>query len=235
MDIPWQYDETIQVGTDYCSSNEVRAYDQRMRRLRNVDQEAEPIRDALGLLPDSTVWEIGTGTGECALALARNIRHVYATDVSPAMLEYARRKAQRRRIRNVTFERGGFLSGFRPGHHVDGIVTQLALHHLPDYWKARALDTAVKNLRPGGRLYLRDVVFPSTIENHDLFFQKAIDEIRVCAGEEAAEQTIQHIKTEFSTLDWILEGLIVRSGLKIVETDSTGFLSAYVCEKIIGD
>jgi hypothetical protein len=37
--------------------------------------------------------------------------------------------------------------------------------------------------------------------------------------------------TEFSTLDWILEGLIARSGLRIVEKDNEGFLSVYVCEK----
>jgi SAM-dependent methyltransferase len=86
----------------------------RMLKLRDIDAEAKDIQRALSLSADSTVWEIGTGTGECALALASGIKHVYATDVSPAMLEHARRKAQRRHVGNVTFEEGGFLSGFRP-------------------------------------------------------------------------------------------------------------------------
>jgi len=228
---PWQYDETRQIGTDYRDRKEVEAYDARMQRLRDVAAEAREIRTALRLSTDSTVWEIGTGTGECALALAATAKQVYATDVSPAMLEYARRKADRRRVTNATFEAGGFLSGFRPARPVDGIVTQLALHHLPDFWKSRALVAIARSLRPGGRLYLRDVVFPSTTDEYDPFFAAAIAAVRARVGDEAAEQTVQHIKTEFSTLDWILEGMLSRSGLRILAKDCAGFLSVYVCER----
>lgn len=231
MSYTWQYDETMQVGTDYRDQDEVSAYDDRMQKLRNIDTEARDIQEALGLSIDSTVWEIGTGTGECALALAHSVTHVYATDISMTMLEYGRRKASQRGVRNITFAEGGFLSGFRPKHSVDGIVTQLALHHLPDFWKSRALVGIANSLRPRGRLYLRDVVFPSATDDYGVFFEKVIDEVRSHAGDEVAQQTVQHIKSEFSTLDWILEGLITRSGLKIVEKNCKGFLSVYVCEK----
>lgn len=150
MNYPWQYDESIQVGTDYRDENEVRAYDQRMQKLRNLDKEANEIQRALALLPDSTVWEIGTGTGECALAIASNVKHVYATDVSAAMLKIACQKAEQRHINNITFEKGGFLSGFRPDCPVDGIVTQLALDHLSDFWKTQALDAPRKKAAPEG-------------------------------------------------------------------------------------
>jgi len=134
----------------------------------------------------------------------------------------------------VTFEAGGFLSGFRPSQPVDGVVTQLALHHLPDFWKSRALTAIASSLRPDGRLYLRDVVFPSTIDDYDAFFENVVSEIRAHAGDEVALQTKAHIKSEFSTFDWILEEMIARSGLKIVEKDCKGFLSVYVCQKISG-
>lgn len=231
MNYPWQFDETMQVGTDYSNQDEVCAYDKRMQKLRNIDTEARDIQEALTLSTDSTVWEIGTGTGECAIALARAIKHVYATDVSPTMLEYARRKANQRGISNVTFADGGFLSGFRPVHPIDGIVSQLALHHLPDFWKSRAIAAIANCLRPKGRLYLRDVVFSSTTIDYDSFFQVVIEGVRAHAGEDVAQQTVQHIKTEFSTLDWILEGIITRNGLAIVEKREEGFLSVYVCEK----
>ncbi len=231
MNVPWQYDEATQVGTDYGDQSEVSAYDERMQQLRNTEAEAKDIERALCLTPESTVWEIGTGTGQCAIALSRVVKHVYATDVSLAMLEYARSKAKRQGIANVTFAEGGFLSGFRPAHPVDGIVSQLALHHLPDFWKSRAVVAAANSLRSGARLYLRDVVFQSTTSDYDAFFQAVIEGVRAHAGEEVARQTVQHIKTEFSTLDWILEGLITRAGLKIVEKQGDGFVSAYVCEK----
>ena len=231
MNYPWQYDETAQVGTDYRNESEVAAYDERMQKLRNTDLEAADIAKALNLSGNSTVWEIGTGTGECAIALCAVVKHVYATDVSSAMLEYARRKANRRGITNVTFADGGFLSGFRPDHPVDGIVIQLALHHLPDFWKSKAISAIAHCLRPQGRLYLRDVVFPSATVDYDAFFQVVIEGVRSHAGDDVAEQTVQHIKTEFSTLDWILEGMIVRNGLTIIEKRQEGFLSVYVSEK----
>lgn len=228
---PWQYDETIQIGTDYGDPKEVAAYDRRMQKLRDVNVEVKAIQKALSLSSNAIVWEIGTGTGECALALAATVKQVFATDVSSAMLEYAHHKANQRRIGNVTFENGGFLSGFRPRYPVDGVVTQLSLHHLPDFWKFRALTIIADLLRPKGRLYLRDVVFPSSIDDFDAFFKVVTDEIRSQAGDQVAQQTIQHIRTEFSTLDWMLEGMIVRSGLRIVEKDGKGFLAVYVCEK----
>ena len=234
MDSSWQYDETIQVGTDYRDQNEVRAYDERMQKLRQVDAEAKEVQRALAVSPDSVVWEIGTGTGECALALAGVAKEVYASDVSLAMLEYAQGKATRRGITNVIFAEGGFLSGFRPDHPVDGIVTQLALHHLPDFWKSRALATIADNLRPNGKLYLRDVVFPSTTVDDDAYFLAAIERTRSRAGDEVAGQLARHIRKEYSTLDWILEGMIPRSGLKIVEKQSEGLLWVYVCEKTPG-
>lgn len=228
---PWQYDETIQVGTDYQNEEEVRKYDQHMQKLRDIEIEVKEIGMALGVSDDSTLWEIGTGTGECALGLALKAKHVYATDISPAMLSYAALKAKERKVSNVTFGSGGFLSGFQPDTPVDGIISQLALHHLPDFWKARALNAIAKKLKPNGRFYLRDVVFsPDTGESDD-FFQAVIEGIRSQAGEEVVEQTIQHIKTEFSTFDWVIEGLIAQSGMELIEKNNNGFLTVYVCKK----
>nr|WP_320048988.1 class I SAM-dependent methyltransferase [uncultured Desulfuromonas sp.] len=231
MTQPWRYDETISTGTDYHCADEVRAYDRHMQKLRNTAQEAQEILDQLALTADNRLWEIGTGTAECALALAPHVKEVIATDISTAMLDYARDKAQQRHISNVRFEQGGFLSGFRPQEPVDAIVTQLALHHLPDFWKFRALQDMADRLRPGGKLYLRDVVFPSAIDDYDSFFAQTLDQLGTLADETIVRQTIDHIKREYSTLDWILEGLLTRSGLKIVNTGNQGFISTYLCEK----
>ena len=47
----------------------------------------------------------------------------------------------------------------------------------------------------------------------------------------AYDRYIQHIKEEFSTLDWMLEGMMTRGGLRIIEKGGQGFLWVYVCEK----
>lgn len=80
-------------------------------------------------------------------------------------------------------------------------------------------------------VYIRDVVFPSNTEDYDLFFQAIVEQIRSKAGDEVASQTIDHIRSEYSTLDWIFEGMIIRSGLNIVRKESNGFLATYICTK----
>jgi len=231
MKHPWQIDETIQVGTNYLDEKEVQAYDRQMRSLRDIKKEMDEVINELGISKHCTVWEIGTGTGECALALAEACKKVYATDVSETMLKYAQRKANERDITNIVFEKGGFLSGFQPPGPVDFIMSQLALHHLPDFWKSRALSVIAAKLKPGGKFYLRDVVFSSEINDYESYFYSFIEGIRAAAGDKVADETILHIKEEYSTLDWIIEGMIERAGLKITKKDNQKFFSTYICER----
>lgn len=231
MNHPWQIDETIPVGTNYFDEKEVQAYDKQMRHLRDIEKEMAGLINDLGISKDFMVWEIGTGTGKCALVLARACKQVYATDVSETMLKYAQRKAGKKKITNILFEKGGFLSGFQPPMLVDLIISQLALHHLPDFWKSRALSVIAGKLKPGGKFYLRDVVFSSGINDYESYFQSFIEGIRASAGDKVADETILHIKEEYSTFDWILEGMIERAGLKIIKKDNQEFFSTYVCER----
>jgi len=49
------------------------------------------------------VLELGAGTGSTALELASSSVNITATDISPAMIEIAKDKAQKAGIRNVDF------------------------------------------------------------------------------------------------------------------------------------
>jgi putative AdoMet-dependent methyltransferase len=47
-----------------------------------------------------------------------------------------------------------------------------------------------------------------------------------------AGQTAMHIKEEYSTLDWIMEGLLERAGFSIGKTyKPDGMTTAYLCVK----
>lgn len=227
---PWQYNEQVHVGVNYADLQQAKAYDARMARLRDVAAEADRIGEALALTSQDTVWEIGVGTGECALALALRCREVLGSDISAAMLSVAQAKATERAVRNIRFELGGFLTGFRPEEPVYAIVSQLALHHLPDFWKFRALQGLYAHLRPGGRFFLRDVVFGEQAD-YDAHFAELIGGLKEKAGEEMAQATAQHIRAEYSTLDWILEGMLPRCGFRILTKQSEGLLTSYLCER----
>jgi len=227
----WFYNENQQVGTDYTDIKEVQLYDQRMERIRDIEKEVEDVKDAVNPRPNHSILEIGTGTGELAIALSEHCGRVYAVDTSLTMLEAARKKAQIRKRTNIEFLCGGFLSYQHQGRPLDAVISQLALHHLPDFWKLLALKSIYSLLQPGGILYLRDVVFPS-IANYYSYFSELIEEMRVSAGEIIAAEFETHIREEFSTLDWIMEGLLQSAGFKIKNTaNESSFLACYVCEK----
>jgi len=226
----WRYDEMKQVGTDYADPKHVEKYDERHSQFRDVDGECSAILDSLAVTTTSVILEIGTGTGAFALHAARRCKHVYAIDVSLPMLESARSKASAAGISNVTFSHGGFLTYEHDAAPPDAIVTSMAFHHLPDLWKAVALDRMSIMLKNGGQLYIHDVVFtqPDTLQS----IQKWIDHMHSIAGHQLAREIGTHVREEFSTFDWILDGLLERSGFDVVQKKTEhGVVATYLCRK----
>jgi putative AdoMet-dependent methyltransferase len=225
----WQWDESVQRGTDYAGQAEVQAYDERMAALRDVSAEAEKILSLLSVTPDDVVMEIGTGTGAFAREAAKRCRLVIALDVSEAMLVYARERAAEEGVANIRLLKAGFLTYEHEGQPVAAAVSQLALHHLPDAWKVVALRRLAGFIRPGGRLFLTDVVFPDDAIGDPLaYFQTVVDSIPASSRQEMA----RHVRQEFSTFDCLMREIIVRAGFAIENVDMDGgYLYHYLCRR----
>ena len=229
----WYFNELQQVGIDYTDIKEVQAYDLRMQRIRDVNKEIQEIMTEINLNEEHVILEIGTGTGELAVEVSKYCKELIALDVSSTMLEFARQKAKSRKRNNITFVHGGFLTYEHQKEPLDAVISQLALHHLPDFWKMIALRRVYKMLKDGGKFFLRDVVFPSNVENYNKFFNELIIHIKENDSQEIARETEIHIKEEFSTLDWITEEMLKRAGFKIDKAEYyNNFLATYVCTKI---
>ncbi|MCP4644538.1 MAG: class I SAM-dependent methyltransferase, partial [bacterium] len=155
----WQFDESCQVGVDYADPENARVYDDRHRRFRDIDAENDRIVSAVDLRSDHVLLELGAGTGLFSVYAADHCARVIATDISGAMLSCVERKAAAAGLANIECRQGGFLTYEHTGEPVDVVVSQVALHHLPDFWKQIALQRLFDMVKPGGRLYLRDVVF----------------------------------------------------------------------------
>ncbi len=227
----WYYDEFKQIGVDYTDLEEVQAYDLRMQKLRDIESEFNNIQELLKIKNSDLILEIGTGTGELALKFSANCRKVVAIDISKKMIDFAKMKAERQKKTNIEFYNAGFLTYENYDEPFDVIVTQLALHHLPDHWKMIALRRIYAMLKEGGKFYLRDVVFPSLISDYDSYFNKIITDLKNSAGDKLAEETEIHIREEFSTLDWIMEGLLKNTGFCIEAVKFDGFIACYLCKK----
>jgi ubiquinone/menaquinone biosynthesis C-methylase UbiE len=219
------WNEMQQVGTDYADVGEVERYEKRMGQFRDLAKEDGEILCALKLAPGARVLEIGTGTGHFARAAASAGHKVVAVDVSEMMLAYAGGAAK---ARGLTMElvHGGFLTFEGAAGSFDGAVTVVALHHLPDMWKAVALGNLRRVLKVGGRLVLRDVVFAFGRGGHAAAFEGFVGALPATMSVEAN----RHIAREYSTLDWIMEGLLERAGFKVEKKTELGSaLVEYVC------
>ena len=229
--VKWQYNETVQVGTDYQDISNVQAYDEKMAKFRDFKKEATDIIKAICLEREHSLLEIGTGTGNFAIEAARYCNNVYAIDVSSTMIAYAKQKAQTMGISNISFFQAGFLSYEHNGYPLDVIVSNAALHHLPDFWKMIALKRIYQLLKNGGAFYLGDAVFSFPIEEYNYKIDNWIDTMKEKVGVDFAKEAKMHIKEEFSTFDWIIEEMLHKSGFKFDIRHKDDFFAIYYCKK----
>ena len=222
----WLWDEFAQVGTDYAAIGEVERYEQRMSEVRDLAAEDADILTKLSLPKSARILEVGTGTGHFALAAARAGYYLTALDVSPTMPEYARSKAVKEGVSGISFVHAGFLTLSSAPATFDAAVSVAALHHLPDLWKAVALNNVRRALKTGGRFLLRDVVFSWQADGHAKCFDGFVSSVP--AG--MCKETVRHIAKEYSTLTWILEGLLEHAGFRIkrIATEKPS-LAEYLC------
>ncbi len=232
-DIPiWQYDELKHPGEDFNS--EASIYDERQLKTRDVQGE---IRECLGLLnlqPEQVLLDIGAGTGEFAVAAAGHCSNVFAVDLSSEMLKFAETKAQTRGIKNIEFIQAGFLTYEHTGEPVDVAVSQFSLHYLPDFWKQIALIRLSRMMKKGARLLLEDTAYAFDIANYEEIFSRGTSYVVNNMGKDDVAAIISHIRDEYCTIDWIMEGLIRRAGFTIERSDykKMGMHTTYLCTKI---
>lgn len=226
----WQYDEFKPVGRDYGSQSEVDVYDSSHADFRDIKAESNRVLDTLGIKRGDTVIDFGTGTGTFAVEAARREARVYAVDVSQAMLARAKAKADQEGVSGIAFYHAGFLTYEHPESSVDAIVTTFAFHHLPDFWKGVALKRIHRMLKAGGQFYLHDVIIEelSALENMALF----IDKQEKAGGDFLREDAEGHFRDEFSTYDWVVNGLLSRAGFSITRKHiEDGVIGTYLCTK----
>ena len=114
----------------------------------------EAMLDGAGIQTGSRVLDIAAGAGGQTLAAARRVGpagHVLATDLSPAILEYAAAAARKEGLANVETREvdGERLTGIEDASF-DAVISRLGIIYFPD--QQGALAEIRRVLRPGGRV-----------------------------------------------------------------------------------
>jgi ubiquinone/menaquinone biosynthesis C-methylase UbiE len=119
----------------------------------------ERVLDEADPSPESFAVDLGCGSGQVTLALAKRCRKVLGVDVSEEMIALLLENAKQEGVSNVegravAIERLGLSE-----KSVDLVVSNYALHHLRDKDKQVAVNEAFNWLRPGGKLVIGDMMF----------------------------------------------------------------------------
>lgn len=98
--------------------------------------------------PDAEVLEFGCGTGSTAILHAPYVKHILATDVSPAMIDIAKAKLEPEGVSNVTFEVAD-MDGYVGAPDKYDAVLGLNIIHLVDD-RMKVMESVFRALKPGG-------------------------------------------------------------------------------------
>ncbi|MBA2460650.1 MAG: class I SAM-dependent methyltransferase [Actinobacteria bacterium] len=224
------FDELAHLGEGHLDRASVAAYD---RKAAFDPTEDVALLRGLGLDARATLVDLGAGTGTLALAAASHCRRVVAVDASPAMVSAMQRKAERLGVANVECVQSGFLSYGHQGAPADVVYSRNALHHLPDFWKAVALERIASMLGAGGTLRLRDIVYSFDPSEAD----RVIGDWLAGAAERIEDgwtraELEAHLREEHSTFTWLLEPMLERAGLEVGKVVyRRGVYADYVCVK----
>jgi len=233
MKYDWQFNERKHAGVDFSNPELVKTYDSNHQKFRDYKKQTEQLIKALNPTSNGIVIDMGSGTGAFALNAAKYYKTIYAVDISKAMLEYSCMRAKQEGINNIVFCQGGLLTYEHKAELANAIVCVAVLHHLPDFWKLVALKRLNKMLKPNGKLFLFDIVFPSDREDYTDSFNKLIEFMEKNVGADFAKEAETHIRDEFSTYDWIIEEILKRAGFSIDNKQSfDGLQCSYLCKKI---
>lgn len=122
--------------------------------IRN-QQVLDQIVQWAGAGPEDTVLDVACGPGLLACAFARVAKHATGIDMTPAMLEQARKTQQEQGLMNLSWQQGDVYSLPFPPDQFSIVSSRFVFHHLQDPLSAlREMDRVCKS---GGKVVVADM------------------------------------------------------------------------------
>ena len=112
--------------------------------------------------PEERVLDIATGGGHTALAFAKHVASVIASDLTPEMLDAAAAHFRDKGAANISVERADAEDLPFDDASFDIVTARIAPHHFPQ--PERFVAGVARVLRPGGRFILDDNMAPEDPE-----------------------------------------------------------------------
>ena len=110
--------------------------------------------EASGAGPDDTVLDVACGGGIVVCGFARKVRQATGIDLTPAMIERARRLQAEQGLTNVTWRLGDVMPLPFPDTSFSIVTSRFAFHHFLDPFAV--LGEMKRVCKPGGRVIVAD-------------------------------------------------------------------------------
>jgi ubiquinone/menaquinone biosynthesis C-methylase UbiE len=104
--------------------------------------------------PGDAALDVACGPGLLVCALANKVRHATGIDLTPAMLEQARRAEREHGLTNVTWDQGNVTAMPYADGSFDVVTCRFAFHHFPD--PLAVLREMRRVCRAGARIVVAD-------------------------------------------------------------------------------
>lgn len=122
------------------------------RADRDAREQPDKVLDWINIKPDSTVADVGAGTGYFTVRLAKRAKEVLATELQPEMLRMLDHRLSEQKISNVRLIRGTEEEAKLPERCCDVVLMVDVYHELS---KPPAVMAGIRRaLTPSGRLVL---------------------------------------------------------------------------------
>lgn len=122
--------------------------------IRN-QQVLDRIVQWAGTNSEDTVLDVACGPGLLACAFARVAKHATGIDVTPAMLEQARKTQQEQGLENLSWQQGDVYSLPFPPDQFSIVSSRFVFHHLQD--PLAALREMKRVCKPDGKVVVADM------------------------------------------------------------------------------
>lgn len=167
---------------------------------RMATQHEELLLEFSGVNSDDNVLDVACGPGIVACAFATRAKHVTGIDLTPAMLEQAKKRQQKFQLENLTWQVGDVLPLSFADDTFSLVITRYSFHHFLD--PLSVCKEMLRVCKPGGTVMVVDATPPPEKEVAYNFVEKlkdpshvrALPAIEILALVKAAG--LQEIKTE---------------------------------------
>jgi SAM-dependent methyltransferase len=105
--------------------------------------------------PEDTVLDVACGPGLLACAFAKVAKHATGIDMTPAMLQQARKTQQEQGLKNVSWQPGDVYSLPSPPEQFSIVSSRFVFHHLQD--PLAALREMKRVCKLGGKVVVADM------------------------------------------------------------------------------